>query len=318
MKIKIPDIAKQIYSEDVLNVLENNYPIIGTLWVKHQMDWSNRIYSMFKDHDKGMIVIYLIRKTLDFYSKNFIKLSYEQYYSKTSVALGKFNTIEISKNLDIPKESARRKLFELENQGVIKRDGENIIIDRSTFPFIKPDDSINRISIFLSVFSEKLVQEKILPNSLTSKGLIKILEKNFTHIWKLFYDMQISMMLGYKKFFIDLETWHIFGTCVVNQHLYTKTSNQIKMNRVEFINSLILNNGMTGINAMSISNITGIPRATVVRKLQKLLKLNFLVINKKKHYKLSGFLVKKIIPLQSIVLNQLTNFSTKVYNLALL
>ena len=318
MKIKIPDIAKQIYSEDVLNVFENNYPIIGTLWVKHQMDWSNRVYSMFKDHTKGMIVIYLIRKTLDFYSKNFIKLSYEQYYSKTSVALGKFNTIEISKNLAIPKESARRKLFELENQGVIKRDRENIIIDRSTFPFIKPDDSINRISIFLSVFSEKLVQEKILPNSLTSKALIKILEKNFTHIWKLFYDMQISMMLSYKKFFIDLETWHIFGTCVVNQHLYPKTLNKIKMNRIEFINSFILNNDMTGINAMSISDITGIPRATVVRKLQKLLKLNFLLIDKKKHYILSGFLVKKVIPLQNIVLKQLTNFSTKVYNLALL
>ena len=128
MKIKIPDIAKQIYSEDVLNVFENNYPIIGTLWVKHQMDWSNRVYSMFKDHTKGMIVIYLIRKTLDFYSKNFIKLSYEEYYSKKSIALGKFNTIEISRNFDIPKESARRKLFEIENEGVIKREGGNIII----------------------------------------------------------------------------------------------------------------------------------------------------------------------------------------------
>ena len=58
-----------------------------------------------------MIVIYLIRKTLDFYSKNFIKLSYEEYYSKKSIALGKFNTIKISRNFDIPKESARRKLF---------------------------------------------------------------------------------------------------------------------------------------------------------------------------------------------------------------
>jgi hypothetical protein len=53
MKTNIPDISKQIYSEDVLAVLESNYPIIGTMWVRHQMNWSNRVYSMFKDHDKA-------------------------------------------------------------------------------------------------------------------------------------------------------------------------------------------------------------------------------------------------------------------------
>ena len=34
---------------------------------------------------------------------------------------------------------------------------------------------------------------------------------------------------------------------------------------------------------MSISDISGIPRATVIRKLKKLLKKNFLVIDDKKH-----------------------------------
>jgi len=36
-----------------------------------------------------------------------------------------------------------------------------------------------------------------------------------------------------------------------------------------------------GINAMSISEITGIPRPTVVRKLRYLIKNNFLHINEK-------------------------------------
>ena len=125
---KIPNIRKEILTKVVLKVLENNYSALGPTWVKYQMDWLNDIYGSFNNLDKFLIIIYLFKNKLDFYSKNFIKLSYEQYYSKTSVALGKFNTIEISRNFDISKESARRKLFEIENEGVIKREGGNIII----------------------------------------------------------------------------------------------------------------------------------------------------------------------------------------------
>ena len=50
---------------------------------------------------------------------------------------------------------------------------------------------------------------------------------------------------------------------------------------------------MKGINAMSISEITGIPRATVIRKLNKLIKENFLKIDTKKHYSSTGVYQKK-------------------------
>ena len=69
---------------------------------------------------------------------------------------------------------------------------------------------------------------------------------------------------------------------------------------------------------MSISDITGIPRATVVRKLKKMLKQKKLMINDKKHYRMMGPFVKTLKPLQSVVLKRLPNFSTKVFNLAIL
>ena len=68
---------------------------------------------------------------------------------------------------------------------------------------------------------------------------------------------------------------------------------------------------------MSVSDITGIPRATVVRKLKKLVELKFLIINEKKHYKLNGILTKKLIPVQDSVLKQLAIFSTTIYNLTI-
>ena len=60
----------------------------------------------------------------------------------------------------------------------------------------------------------------------------------------------------------------------------------------------------TGVNAMSISDITGIPRATVIRKLNKLLKLKFLKIDNKKHYSSGGVHTKKLLAVQKIVFDR--------------
>ena len=60
MKINIPDISKQIYKEDTLSVLEKKYSTLGPLWVNQQMDWMNGVYASFKDHDKFLIVIFLV------------------------------------------------------------------------------------------------------------------------------------------------------------------------------------------------------------------------------------------------------------------
>ena len=46
--------------------------------------------------------------------------------------------MEISKSLNIPKETTRRKINELEKLGTIKKLKKKIIIDRNTWPNIKP------------------------------------------------------------------------------------------------------------------------------------------------------------------------------------
>ena len=104
MRITVSETSKQIYHKDILRVLENNYSIIGPIWLQHQMDWKNSNYASYKDHDKFLIIIYLIKKTLDVYSKNFVNLSYDQLYSQDSVKVEKFNVIEIARNNNIPKE----------------------------------------------------------------------------------------------------------------------------------------------------------------------------------------------------------------------
>ena len=314
----IPDISRQIYKEDILKVLERKYSLMGPMWVNQQCEWMNGIYASFKNHDKFLILIFLVKKTLDFYSRNFTKVTYEEFYSKDIVQIERFSIAEISEALCIPKESARRKILELEEVTAIRKIKNKIIIDRSKFYFTKPQNSIKRISRFLTTLSDISENENFLSDSITSEELELIIKDNFSYVWKLYYELQIPMMIRYKEVFGDIESFHIFGICVLNEHLHAKKVTEHDMHRDEFLNSFFSSENSQGINAMSISDITGIPRATVIRKLKKLVKQKKLRIDIKKHYKLTMSFAKILKPIQKNILVKLARFSAKVYNIELI
>ena len=71
-----------------------------------------------------------------------------------------------------------------------------------------------------------------------------------------------------------------------------------------------------GINAMSLSDITGIPRPTVVRKLKYLIVNNYLTINEKKLLviNIQGTVLKRSSELQDANIKSLSSFIYKVFN----
>ena len=71
-----------------------------------------------------------------------------------------------------------------------------------------------------------------------------------------------------------------------------------------------------GMNAMSLSDITGIPRPTVVRKLKYLVKNNYITINEKKllFINIQGTNLKRSSELQDANIRSLSNFIYKVFN----
>ena len=105
--------------------------------------------------------------------------------------------------------------------------------------------------------------------------------------------MQIPLIIGYHKFMQDLTTFHIWGTICMNQvlnvskQLETK-SNSTPLDYLTTSNTLIENVGSSsGISAMSISDMTNIPRATIIRKCKYLIKHDLVKMNEKKQYVLS-------------------------------
>ncbi len=311
-------ISRQLSKEKLIKVFEKNYNVVSPLWSKHQVEWINGLYAPFKDHDKCMILLYLIKKTFDFYSKNFVKESFTEFYEKEFIQIESLNVMEVSQALDIPKESARRKIIELEKLGAIKKIGKKIIIDKKAFPFIRPEKSIIRVSRFFSVVSNIMANEKILQSEFTSEEIVTFIAKNFSHIWKLYYELQIPMILKWKKVFMDIESFHVWGVCAVNEQLNIKRKGDLKMNKTSYLkkyyNSL---SQLEGMNAMSISDISEIPRATVIRKLNILLKKKYLKINDKKHYTLAHAHLKEVSEIQKINFSHLAVFVSQVFNLML-
>ena len=71
----------------------------------------------------------------------------------------------------------------------------------------------------------------------------------------------------------------------------------------------------SGISAMSISDMTNIPRATIIRKCKYLIKKDLIKMNEKKQYVLTTMNFRKILPYQTEIFKYKAKFIRKVLNL---
>ena len=321
MSVNLPKISKQILSKDIHYVLSKNFTSIQPIWVPIQMRWMNNLYRTFHDYEKFMIIIYLMVKTFDYYSKNFVKLNYDDFFSQNEIEVETLNVMEISNALNIPKETTRRKINELEELGAIKKSNKKIIIDRSAWPSMKPEETIKSLSHFLSILSKMLFKEGFILEQISSDQIVRAAKDNFSFVWKLYYEMQMPMLLTFKKIHGDLETFHIHGICLSNHALNAQKIDNSKMSKELYLDRFFFGDRQEflGINAMSISDISGIPRATVIRKLNKLVKGKFLTIDSKKHYSTNkGIHQKKLLIVQNNTFINLSKFAARIYNLSLI
>lgn len=321
MQLQEIDFSKTLTDDQVYESIMSNYSDLSREWIFHQWNWMNNVYSSFKDHYKFMIIISLVEKTLQFYDQMQIKYSYDEYYSKSYQQIEKFSITELCEKLDLPKETVRRKVLELEKEGVISRNKKKIIIDRKAFPFIKPENQIKFSSKYIYLVSRALNKEKIYSKKLDPKIIENMIKKNFSLCWRWFYRMQIPLIIGYHKFMQDLTTFHIWGTICMNQvlnvskHLETSEDDP-PLDHFTTSDILLKNLGSkTGISAMSISDMTEIPRATIIRKCKYLLKEDLIKMNEKKQYVLSTTNFKKILPYQTEIFRYKAKFIRKVLNL---
>ena len=130
------------------------------------------------------------------------------------------------------------------------------------------------------------------------------------------------MIIGYHEMFEDVSTFHIWGTVAMNQAFnYKKNINDSNVHSITpdymtFNKGVIEKEGpTTGVSAMSLSDMTNIPRATVIRKCKFLKDQGYLELNDKKQYVMTGLNIEKILPYQKQVFKNKAKFLRKILNL---
>ena len=315
--------STEVNESQVYNILTKNYIEIITDYFELQRIWLNNAYITFKDLDKYFILMKLVSKTFDSYSEYFIKYNFDQFYNVDQYELKKFNIVNIANELSISKETARRKILELEKIGIIKKNKKAVIINRNAYNLQKPTTAIHLISKFLANLSRLLKKTNIIKQQISSLDLELLIKNNYTHCWNYFLKFQIEMLTTFKeKFFKNYETVQIWAMIVYNQNL--ALSKKIKSSdkypdRVKdtYLTELLSLTETLGLNAMTISDLTGIPRPTVIRKLNFLVKNRYVNKNKSGLYVVSdSSKVKEVDKYRLENVNKISEMSCKLFNAA--
>jgi len=303
-----------ISRSEVHSILSSNFGRLSNHWYKFVTAWNHNAYQTFNDMDKYLILIYLVQKSFRHYADILIIHSEEQFYTKEGFEIEKINLIEISEDLQIAKETVRRKVNELSYDQIIMRNGKKIILKPLTFIHQRPKHSVKAISIFLATCSKYLATQDWFGAKSEPKEIENFIRNNFTLVWRFFFRFKIPFLIRQRKFHGDLETFIVAGTIFAN-HIQ-RLRDKLKDNPIQ-INSGVNDFGdsnymkwakfvitskenITGMNASSISEVTGIPRATVIRKLRLTEKKGLLHKDKKQLYTIGRTYKAKLKDLEKV------------------
>jgi len=313
---KVPSISSEINKDLMSKITYKNFNDVSPYFYKLITEWMSDAYKLFNDMDKFLIMIYMINTDFEFYRRNNLNIKYEDFYNEKSLEVPKIKLSKISEDLGIPKESVRRKISFLEKKKIIRKKGKQIFIDRTAYEFQKPTNTLKNLSQMLRAFSKILKKEKLLDESFDNFEISRMIKNNFSFCWYQFFKFIFAYCFRWRKYFGDLEIMLIGITIAFN----SVTTASVKLRGVEsYIDKWreqILQSNERGINAMSISDITGIPRPTVIRKIKNLIKLNMISIDKNKllYIKFDEKSLKETSKLQNETINDLSDLMVRVFN----
>ena len=310
----IPSISSQINEEEIYKVIDKHFSRLAPYYYRWINSWLIGAYEHFSDIDKYIILIYIINKDFIFFRKNGLIVNYDSFYKDKTLEVDKISISDISKDLQIPKESVRRKVEELERAGVIKKKGKKIFVDRTGFTTVQAKITLKNISTLLYEFNKILKEENIVKKAYQTIEISDSIKINFSFVWYQFYKLLFIFTNRWRKEFGDLETFTI-GIIVLVNAADNKNFRVKELNKKKYQES-IQGSDERGVNAMSLAEITGIPRPTVIRKLKILIKGNILQINKKKliTVNMTGQSLKMARKLQDQNILSLSNFISRVFN----
>ena len=285
---------KQIENKLIQKNLSDNFIKLMPTFYEMESSFLSGVYKRYGDLEGGNIVIFFARDChLEILRKreqdlNF-NLSLDNFWNNhKNINQKKKKIILVSQQTGLPKETTRRKIISLIKKKHLKKGDSNKLFWEPDYPqketYVKIiDEEINSLSKFI------FEQTKLLSLTLPISKIEREIKNNYSFYWYHFLNVQLEYIKFWQNKLKDLEM------LLIGVQVLILTLNSIKRNFTNFNsileNSKNFNKNITEFNAdisaTSVSDITGIPRATCIRKLDKFVKMKVLQKNQKsKRYSL--------------------------------
>ena len=310
-------IPTKLSEKEIYNTYCDNYDSIHYLFIEFQFSWFQQAYRTLKDIDKYNILVYLYKENFIELNELFKNKSLNEFYINPEFNLEKINIIQISQTLRLSKETARRKILELEEDGILIKNKKSITVTLKAGLLQKPENTINSFSKILQFVSWLLCKQKTVKKYYKKDFFVKKIKERFTQILGIFLEYQLDYVLRRKELANnDSEMFFIFGTLFYNQIMFLKKSEKKTHYQREWVDEMLNVGNKKGINAMSISDLTGIPRPTVIRKLSILLKQkNIYKDENSLYYLTNGKLLSEFNKQRLINIKKLSSIISRINNI---
>ena len=284
---------KQIENKLIQKNLTENFLKLMPTFYEMESSFLSGVYKRYGDLEGGNIIIFFARDChLEILRKRekdlSFNLSLENFWNNhKDIQQNKKKIILVSKQTGLPKETTRRKIISLIKNKHLKKGDKNKLYWEPDFPqketYIKIiDEEINSLSKF--IFEQMKLLSFVMPVSKIEREI----KNNYSFYWYHFLSVQLEYIKFWQSKLKDLEM------LLIGVQVLILTLNSIKKNFTN-LHSVFDNQKSlkkisefeADISATSVSDITGIPRATCIRKLDKFVKMKVLRKNlKSKRYSL--------------------------------
>ena len=274
----------------ITKVLEQNFTHLMRDFYEMQTEYLASLNHIYDDLDASLVAMVLTNQLY----KNTIEsnnsresISFRNFYQKNNFNLpvAFFKIKEISTILNLPRETVRRKKEKLVKDKIILLDKKNKLYTLNSEKVDKKvlELQIHNLSKFLSKFSNYFTKNKFIITDISRDQIKKDVDDKFLIYLTKFLDFQISYFSNLKSI-MDIESIFIVLLCNLNTLSAKENISEKPLNLKETLYKLNKLNKITGLNATSISEITKIPRTTVLRKIANLEKDGIIKKDKFKRY----------------------------------
>ena len=291
--LKIKPETKSVDCNKISSALLNHFTELMSSFYEMQSSFLSDLYLKYESIETANIILCFAKNThleiireREKYMNHDISLN-NFWHNLSSIKKPAHKIVNIVNITGLPKETARRKIKLLINKNYVTHEKKikeyfwNISEKDKKDYFIRAETEINILSKFIST------NAKYLNINLNQEDIVNEIKTYFSFYWFHFLSCQLNWLYMWQNKIKDMDLILIALQAVLPALNYVEKKQDLKDLSLENLYLLVgktnseYRKSNAGISASSISQVTGIPRPTCMRKLNTLVNFGTLVRDEK-------------------------------------